>query len=106
MVTQPGRSEKVGILLIGHKVNEMLAVSDRITALIDGRIALSGAANEVTRADLIAAITGKETVHEVPKAAGPVERKRRPQKRTRTRHFRSANYPFAACRSIEDLEGC
>ena len=65
--------EKVGILLIGHKVNEMLAVSDRITALIDGRIALSGAANEVTRADLIAAITGKEVVHEVPKDARPVD---------------------------------
>jgi ABC-type sugar transport system ATPase subunit len=65
--------EKVGILLIGHKVNEMLAVSDRITALIDGRIALSGAANEVTRADLIAAITGKEAVHEVTKDARPVE---------------------------------
>jgi ABC-type sugar transport system ATPase subunit len=65
--------EKVGILLIGHKVNEMLAVSNRITALIDGRIALSGAANEVTRADLIAAITGKEAVHEVPKDARPVE---------------------------------
>ena len=65
--------EKVGILLIGHKVNEMLAVSDRITALIDGRVALSGSVNEVTRADLIAAITGKEAVHEAPKGAGSVE---------------------------------
>ena len=65
--------EKVGILLIGHKVNEVLAVSDRITALIDGRVALSDSVNEVTRADLIAAITGKEAVQEVPKGAGAVE---------------------------------
>jgi ABC-type sugar transport system ATPase subunit len=53
------RQEQVGILLIGHKLNEMLAVSDRVTALIDGRVALSKAVNAVTRADLIAAITGK-----------------------------------------------
>ena len=38
----------------------MFAVSDRITALIDGRIALSDSVNAVTRADLIADITGKE----------------------------------------------
>ena len=66
--------EKVGILLIGHKVNEMLAVSDRITALIDGRIALSGLVNAVTRADLIAAITGKEAEQGVSKGAAPVQR--------------------------------
>jgi ABC-type sugar transport system ATPase subunit len=66
--------EKVGILLIGHKVNEMLAVSDRITALIDGRIALSDSVNAVTRADLIAAITGKEAEHEGPKGGAPVHR--------------------------------
>ena len=68
------RREKVGILLIGHKVNEMLAVSDRITALIDGRVALSDSVNAVTRADLIAAITGKEAVQEVSKGAGAVQR--------------------------------
>jgi ABC-type sugar transport system ATPase subunit len=65
------RREQVGILLIGHKVNEMLAVSDRITALIDGRVALSGSVNAVTRADLIAAITGKEAEQGVSKGAAP-----------------------------------
>jgi ABC-type sugar transport system ATPase subunit len=68
------RREKVGILLIGHKVNEMLAVSDRITALIDGRIALSDPVNAVTRADLIAAITGKEAEQEVSKDSTPAQR--------------------------------
>ncbi len=68
------RREKVGILWIGHKVNEVLAVSDRITALIDGRVALSDSVNAVTRTDLIAAITGKEAVQEVPKGAGAVQR--------------------------------
>jgi ABC-type sugar transport system ATPase subunit len=63
--------EKVGILLIGHKLNEMLAVSDRITALIDGRVALSNSVNALTRADLIAAITGKVSLQEVSKAAEP-----------------------------------
>jgi len=66
--------EKVGILLIGHKVNEILAVSDRITALIDGRVALSGLVKAVTRPDLIAAITGKEAEQGVPKGAVPVQR--------------------------------
>ncbi len=54
--------EKVGILLIGHKVNEILAVSDRITALIDGRVALSTLIGAVTRGDLVAAITGRAAV--------------------------------------------
>jgi ABC-type sugar transport system ATPase subunit len=67
------RREKVGILLIGHKVNEMLAVSDRITALIDGRIALSESVNAVTRTDLIAAITGKEAEQEVSKDRAPAQ---------------------------------
>jgi ABC-type sugar transport system ATPase subunit len=65
--------EKVGILLVGHKLNEMLAVSDRITALIDGRVALSGAVNSVTRADLIAAITGKPIGQEVSKGGRTIQ---------------------------------
>jgi ABC-type sugar transport system ATPase subunit len=68
------RREKVGILLIGHKVNEMLAVSDRITALIDGRIALSDSVRAVTRADLIAAITGKEAGQEISNDKVPTQR--------------------------------
>jgi ABC-type sugar transport system ATPase subunit len=68
------RREKVGILLIGHKVTEMFAVSDRITALIDGRVALSNSVNAVTRADLMAAITGKEAEREVPTVGAPVQR--------------------------------
>lgn len=67
------RREQVGILLIGHKLNEMLAVSDRVTALIDGRIALSKAVNAVTRADLIAAITGKKTSQEELRGVGSVQ---------------------------------
>jgi ABC-type sugar transport system ATPase subunit len=66
------KREKVGILLIGHKVNEMLAVSDRITALIDGRVALSDSVNAVTRSDLIAAITGKQPEQEVPRGGTQV----------------------------------
>jgi ABC-type sugar transport system ATPase subunit len=66
--------EKVGILLVGHKLNEMLAVSDRITALIDGRVALSNSVDALTRADLISAITGKATVQGIRKGAGPAQR--------------------------------
>jgi ABC-type sugar transport system ATPase subunit len=68
------RREKVGILLVGHKLNEMLAVSDRITALIDGRVALSNSVDALTRADLISAITGKATVQGIRKGAGPAQR--------------------------------
>jgi ABC-type sugar transport system ATPase subunit len=66
--------ENVGVLLIGHKVNEVLAVSDRITALIDGRVAISGSVREITRDDLIAAITGKQTVQRVSRVAEPAAR--------------------------------
>ncbi|HEY0792449.1 MAG TPA: sugar ABC transporter ATP-binding protein [Chthoniobacterales bacterium] len=65
------RREQVGILFIGHKLNEMLAVSDRITALIDGRVALSQPVQSVTRSDLIAAITGESAGSETGRRAGP-----------------------------------
>lgn len=66
------RREQVGILFIGHKLNEMLAVSDRITALIDGQVALSKPVDAVTHADLIAAITGKQKEEgETVKTTGP-----------------------------------
>src|SRR5260370_34135131 len=58
----------------GRECSGVVAVSERINALIDGRVALSGAVNAVTRADLIAAITGKEAVQEVSKGAGAVQR--------------------------------
>jgi ABC-type sugar transport system ATPase subunit len=63
--------DNVGILLIGHKVNEVLAVSDRVTALIDGKIALSGPVSAVTRSDLVAAITGKDAAQAVSRGAKP-----------------------------------
>ena len=65
--------ERVGILLISHKVNEILAVSDRITALIDGRVALSDLVSVVTRADLVAAITGRVAVQGISKGSGPIQ---------------------------------
>ncbi len=67
------RQERVGILFIGHKLNEMLAVSDRITALIDGRVALNRPVGAVTRADLIAAITGETAGSATVKPAGSTQ---------------------------------
>lgn len=48
----------VGVLLIDHKVDEVYAVADRVTALRNGCVLLSGRISEVRREDVIGAIVG------------------------------------------------
>ncbi|NEM92558.1 sugar ABC transporter ATP-binding protein [Galbitalea soli] len=53
--------ENVGVVLVDHRLDEVFSVADRITALTDGRVLLSGSTAQVTRADVERAIIGHES---------------------------------------------
>jgi ribose transport system ATP-binding protein len=50
----------VGVLLIDHKLDEVYAVADRVTALRNGRVILSGPTAQVHREAVVGAIVGEE----------------------------------------------
>ncbi|MBE1578307.1 ABC transporter ATP-binding protein [Amycolatopsis roodepoortensis] len=53
-------SEDRTILLVSHKLQEVLAVSDQVTVLRDGRVSARGRTADQTAAGLAAAMTGRE----------------------------------------------
>jgi ABC-type sugar transport system ATPase subunit len=50
----------VGVLLVDHKLDEVYSVADRVTALRNGRVVLSGLTASVGREDVIGVIVGSE----------------------------------------------
>ncbi len=59
---------KRSIIYISHFLDEVMRVADRITALRDGRKVATRDAQEVTKADLISLILGRELNATLPKA--------------------------------------
>jgi ribose transport system ATP-binding protein len=61
-----------GVLFVSHDLDEILAVTDHVTVLRDGRVAGSGATSSYTRDDLVRLIVG----HDIPPTAtAPPEKK-------------------------------
>lgn len=58
-VRRLAREQNLAVLLVDHKLDEVFAVADRITALASGRVMLSGPVAEVSRADVVRAIVGE-----------------------------------------------
>jgi len=54
-----------GVLFVSHDLDEILALTERVTVLRDGRVAGSGATKEFTREDLVRLIVG----HDIPPAS-------------------------------------
>jgi ABC-type sugar transport system ATPase subunit len=50
----------VGVLLVDHKLDEVYSVADRVTALRNGRVVLSGPTASVGREDVVGIIIGSE----------------------------------------------
>ncbi len=68
----------VGVLLIDHKLDEVYAVADRVTALRNGRVVLAGPTAQVERKAVVSAIVGQDDVRPRPaeaaaRAAAPQE---------------------------------
>jgi ribose transport system ATP-binding protein len=57
------REQNLGVLLIDHKLGEIFAVADRVTALADGRVVFAAPINEIEQEDVIGAIVGTTPEH-------------------------------------------
>lgn len=55
-----------GLVFISHKLNEVLAISDRVSALRDGRMMGTRLAKGVTRSELVTMMVGREVKPLVP----------------------------------------
>jgi rhamnose transport system ATP-binding protein len=65
------RRDGVGIIYISHRLEEIATIADRITVLRDGETVATHAAHEVTRADLIRLMVGRELAAVFPKRNVP-----------------------------------
>jgi ABC-type sugar transport system ATPase subunit len=54
------RTQGAAILYVSHRLDEVMALSDRVTVLRDGRVALTAARADVTRDGIIRAMTGRD----------------------------------------------
>jgi rhamnose transport system ATP-binding protein len=66
------RSDGVGIIYISHRLEEIAAIADRITVLRDGETVATRNARDVTRADLIRMMVGRELDAVFPKREIPL----------------------------------
>ena len=65
------RDHRVGIIYISHRLEEIAAIADRITVLRDGETIATRAAADVSRADLIHMMVGRELDAVFPKREIP-----------------------------------
>jgi ribose transport system ATP-binding protein len=55
------KAENKGIVFVSHKLEEVIAISDRVTVLRDGKVAISGEPTAaMTRGRIVAAMIGRE----------------------------------------------
>ena len=65
------RAEGVGIAYISHRLEEVAAIADRVTVLRDGETIATRDAKELTRAELIRMMVGREVEAIYPKRGVP-----------------------------------
>jgi rhamnose transport system ATP-binding protein len=66
------RARRVGIIYISHRLDELFAVADRVTVLRDGQTIATRRMAEVTRAELIRLMVGRELAAVFPKRQVPI----------------------------------
>ncbi len=66
------KTHGVGIIYISHRLEELPAIADRVTALRDGVVVGTRVMSEVSRADLIRMMVGRELSAVFPKAEVPL----------------------------------
>jgi ABC-type sugar transport system ATPase subunit len=78
IIRRLARERGLAVLLIDHKLDEVFAVADRVTALANGRVVLSGTTAAVNREDVVQAIVGEpvyvEGLHPTPRRDAPASR--------------------------------
>jgi ABC-type sugar transport system ATPase subunit len=66
------RANGAAILYVSHRLDEVMALSDRVTVLRDGRNALSAAIMETDRGAIVRAMTGRSVAESGPRRAAHV----------------------------------
>jgi rhamnose transport system ATP-binding protein len=66
------RAEGVATLFVGHRLEEIFAISDRITVLRDGRLVDTRSTSEVTQADAVRLMVGRPLSDLYPKSEAPL----------------------------------
>jgi rhamnose transport system ATP-binding protein len=66
------RSHNVGIIYISHRLDELFRIADRVTVLRDGRTVATRPVGDVTHAELIRLMVGRDVASVFPKAAVPI----------------------------------
>jgi len=66
------KAQGVGMIYISHRLEELPQIADRVTALRDGVLVGTRQMSEVTRADLIRLMVGRELSAVFPKTAVPL----------------------------------
>jgi len=57
----------IGIIFIGHRLDEVLAIADRVTVMRDGRTIATSSTSKMTRPQLIEQMVGRSLDQEFPK---------------------------------------
>lgn len=52
-------ARRIGVLLVDHKLDEVYAVADRVTALRNGEVVLTGPIRAISRADVMSVVIGE-----------------------------------------------
>ncbi|WP_216915623.1 sugar ABC transporter ATP-binding protein [Nocardia noduli] len=61
-----GLTDRMSIVYISHHLDEVMRVSDHVTALRDGRVVLSAPTGELTSGEIVEAMVGTAVVNERP----------------------------------------
>lgn len=69
-IIQRLKREGVGIVYVTHRLAEVLAISDRVTVLRDGRKIATVATRQVSEADLVRMMVGRELKQQYPTERG------------------------------------
>jgi ribose transport system ATP-binding protein len=68
------RAQKLGIVLVSHRLKEILSVCDRVAVMKDGAVVSTHLASDVTERDLFMAMGGEVAVAETGVGSGGAER--------------------------------
>ena len=86
------------ILFVTHKLHEVMAITDRVTVLRDGRVAARLTTSETSPSEIVRAMTGRNVDQEIARAAAPPGTAAHRGRGTDDRLLRRASRSSTGCR--------